>query len=130
MRSKDQHIFLASSSPRRAELLAQMGIHFEVIPVSVPESPVKNELCDDYVSRLAMQKAKAGMDSRVEMELVVIGADTVILFNDQILEKPKDEKDAFKKLASLSNKTHLVKKEINVCNREKHKTVVQTNRVT
>jgi len=130
MRSIKQQIFLASKSPRRAEILTQMGISFDTICISVPETLAENELCDNYVFRLAQDKAQAGVDSRSEEDLLVIGADTVIFFNDQILEKPKNEQDAFNMLTSLSNNTHLVKTAVSVCNRNQCRTVVQTSRVT
>jgi len=130
MRLNSQQIFLASKSPRRAEILTQMGISYDIIQVSVPEILATNELCEDYVFRLAQEKAQAGLDSRSEEDLLVIGADTVIFFNDRILEKPKNEQEAFKMLSSLSNNTHLVKTAVSVCNRIHCQTIVQTSRVT
>jgi len=130
MRSNNKQVFLASSSPRRAEILTQMGIFFRIISVSVPEIASENEICDEYVYRLAREKAQVGVKSRSEEDLVVIGADTVILLDNQILEKPINEQDAFNMLASLSNKTHLVKTAVSVCSRIKCETVVQTSQVT
>ena len=130
MRLKKRHIFLASKSPRRAELLTQMGISYEIISISVPEIPIENESCDDYVFRLAQEKAQAGAKTLSEEELLVIGADTVIFFNDRILEKPINEQDAFNMLTSLSNNTHLVKTAVSICDRNQCETIVQTNQVT
>lgn len=130
MRLVSQHVFLASNSPRRAELLSQMGISYSIISIAVPEMLAEYERCDEYVFRLAQEKAQAGVDSQSEEDLIVIGADTVILLDDQILEKPKNEQDAFNMLTSLSNRTHLVKTAVSVCNRNNCETIVQTSQVT
>ena len=130
MRTKKQQVYLASGSPRRAELLTQMGVNFQRVSINVPEILSEDESCEDYVFRLAQEKAKAGLDSLSEENSVVIGADTVILLGDSIMQKPIDENDAFKMLSLLSNNTHLVLTAVSVCNQEKSETVVQTNKVT
>ena len=128
--SLDPQIYLASSSPRRVELLEQMGVTFSLLKISVPENPSDYESCDEYIYRLSQEKAGAGVLALNEDNIIVVAADTVILFGDRILEKPKNEEDAFRMLTSLSNKRHLVKTAVSVCNRFKCETIIQTSQVT
>lgn len=101
---------LASQSPRRKELLAQIGLSFEVV-VSRADENITEELSPgELVERLSLIKAEAVRDSLAGREdaPVVIGADTVVYHNGRILGKPKDEEDAFLMLRSLSGDTHSV----------------------
>lgn len=105
------HIYLASSSPRRRELLQQIGVQHEVVAAGVEEKRQDSEPAIDYVQRLAMEKAKAGLAAiqRDGRNLApVLGADTLGIFHDAILEKPRDETDAAEILRSLSGQTHEV----------------------
>jgi len=122
-------IYLASSSPQRVALLKQIGIIFEQVNVDVPEVLGANEACDDYICRLAVDKAQAAMVGRVDSDAVFIGADTVILIKGQILEKPTDELDARNMLLQLSGKTHNVKTAVAVCNNKNCEVIVQSNQV-
>ena len=130
MRTNKHQIYLASSSPRRAELLTQMGVSFQTISINVPEVLSENESCHEYVSRLAQEKAKAGLASLLGDDLLVIGADTVIFMGNEILEKPADQRDAFRILSQLSNKTHSVLTAVSVCHKNMCETLIQTNQVT
>ncbi len=98
-------MILASSSPRRAAILKDYKL--EVIPSPYVENHTKTVFSYDYVENLAYNKAKAVADLIKEPALVV-GADTVVVLGDEILEKPKDEKDAFSMLKKLSAQTHKV----------------------
>lgn len=101
---------LASQSPRRKELLTQIGLSFEVV-VSRADENITEELSPgELVERLSLIKAEAVRDSLAGREdaPVVIGADTVVYHNGRILGKPKDEEDAFLMLRSLSGDTHSV----------------------
>lgn len=83
-------VYLASASPRRRELLTQIGVDFSVLSVSIDESVLSEELPSVYVERIALAKAKAGWESLKNDWRPVIGADTaVILSNQQILGKPE-----------------------------------------
>ena len=100
-------VVLASSSPRRQELLAALKIPFEVrvIPVeeNFPEGLVKQEITDF----LAVLKASP-FKNKVQSNEIIITADTIVWFEDQVLGKPKDENDAVSTLRSLSDKWHEV----------------------
>ena len=98
-------MILASSSPRRAAILKDYKL--EIIPSPYVENHSKAAFSYDYVENLAYNKAKAVADEMYEPALV-IGADTVVVLGDEILEKPKDERDAFLMLKKLSGKTHKV----------------------
>ncbi|UTA48808.1 Maf family protein [Simiduia sp. 21SJ11W-1] len=100
-------LILASQSPRRRELLAQIGVPFEVVSVAVPEVPEPGETPAQYVSRLAESKARAGL-AAAGAERVVLGADTVVVCDDQILEKPANKAQALAMWARLSGRTHEV----------------------
>jgi len=100
-------ILLASQSPRRAELLAQIGVRFEVISVDVPELLTAGESPSEFVQRLAVEKARAGWQVS-EQSLPVLGADTIVVLGDDILGKPVFKGDAEAMLALLSGQTHSV----------------------
>jgi len=106
-------IYLASQSPRRRELLAQIGLEFVTCHVDVTEERNETESAQDYVLRLAVDKAQAGVDKlRASNELgakdVVLGADTIVVYQGQVLEKPKDQADAANMLRLLSGNKHQV----------------------
>ncbi|MBR2591205.1 MAG: septum formation inhibitor Maf [Clostridia bacterium] len=98
---------LASASPRRKELLTQAGFSFEVIPSTCDESALQGLNAKDMVEALAYQKA---MDVyTMHPDKTVLGADTVVCFDGEILGKPKDKEDAFRMLKMLSGQTHEVR---------------------
>jgi septum formation protein len=100
---------LASGSPRRRELLTQIGLTFDVETADIDETPQVGEDALAYVQRLAEHKAAAVFarhDNRAR--LVVLGADTTVFCSGQILGKPIDEADAARMLRLLSGKTHQV----------------------
>ena len=98
-------MILASSSPRRAEILKDYKL--EIIPSPYVENHTKTAFSYDYAENLAYNKAKAVAD-KIKEPALVIGADTVVVLNNEILEKPEDERDAFLMLKKLSGKTHKV----------------------
>ena len=99
-------IILASRSPRRAELLAAAGIPFEIFAIDIDETPRPAEDPAAYVERLAIAKANAV--AAVRPGEVVLGADTTVVLDGQILGKPVDEADAARMLRALSGRTHEV----------------------
>ena len=99
-------VILASGSPRRRQLLAGAGIEFDVIESMVPEEHVAGEPARDYALRMAWDKAIA-VSSRFR-EAIVIGADTIVVCETQILEKPAGAADARRMLEMLSSRTHTV----------------------
>lgn len=103
---KAKQIVLASASPRRYELLTRLGLEFEVEPSQVIEKPFADEAPNDYIMRIARAKAVA-VARRRDCGLV-IGADTEVVVDGQVLGKPRDTEDAKKMLALLSGKWHAV----------------------
>jgi septum formation protein len=105
-------LVLASASPRRRELLTQAGFTFEVHPAHIPEDPHPNEDPITYVTRLAREKAQsvfAELSSKGPAPpQVVLGADTTVTLDNQILGKPEDPADAARILRMLSGRTHRV----------------------
>jgi septum formation protein len=111
-------LVLASASPRRRELLAQVGYRFEVYPAHIPEDPLPGEDPVVYVTRLARQKAEAVFsdltaahpkpEENAQSPLVVLGADTTVTLDNAILGKPEDAADAARILRLLSGRTHRV----------------------
>lgn len=102
-------VYLASQSPRRRELLDQIGVRHSTLSVEVDETPLPGEDPETYVRRLALEKARAGHASLPGGERgVVIGADTAVVVDDRILGKPSDRDDALAMLALLSAREHLV----------------------
>jgi septum formation protein len=97
---------LASASPRRRDLLASIGLAFEVRPSNVPEVRQEGEAPEEYVARLSRDKARALAE--VHPSEWVIAADTTVLLGDELLEKPVDAQDAARMLTAISGKTHLV----------------------
>ena len=109
MTPPDAMVYLASLSPRRQELLRQIGVRYALLPVDVDETPAEGEPADDYVQRLALAKAQAGWSSlEGKKRLPVIGADTVVVANETIMGKPRDRQQAIAMLLALSASTHQV----------------------
>ena len=101
-------IYLASSSPRRQEILQQMGISFEVVPQFVEEQVQAGETPEQFVTRLALEKSLAGLEQQVHRKIPVLGSDTIVLLEGKILGKPVNKEAAIEMLLSLSDKTHQV----------------------
>ncbi|NJD23282.1 MAG: septum formation protein Maf [Melioribacter sp.] len=99
-------IYLASKSPRRRKLLKQLGISFKSFSVDIDEEVLDGEHPIKTVRRLAIHKSE--LASLKVKEGIVITADTIVVLNNEIIGKPKDEKDAYKILSKLSGKTHFV----------------------
>jgi len=99
-------LILASQSPRRKQLLSILGISFQIEFANIDESRLKNESPAELVARLSAEKA-AKVAHRTD-DVVVIGADTIVVLGEQILEKPATPEDAKEMLTSLSGKTHTV----------------------
>lgn len=100
-------LILASASPRRKELLGDAGVAFEIVPADVDETALPGEDPTEYVLRLAAEKALA-VARRVgpEPRRRVLGADTIVVLDDDILGKPRDARDAVQMLARLMGREH------------------------
>jgi len=114
-------LYLASSSPRRARLLEQIGICFRVVKPEIVEEIADKELPEDMVMRLAIEKANRGKEM-VGESIPVLGADTLVLVENLILGKPGDRNEAKEMLASLSGKSHRVLTAIAVCQEDRIET--------
>ena len=97
---------LASSSPRRRELLTSIGMDFDVIPSNIPEEREQGEAPEEYVARLSREKAEAIAAKHADRW--VIAADTTVLLGEELLEKPVDAADAARMLATIAGRTHIV----------------------
>lgn len=122
-------IYLASQSPRRAELLTQINISFTIVDGEVEEKQAENELPKDYVLRLAKSKAQAGfLNSKKDKP--VLGADTVVVLRSSIFEKPLNQQHAEEMMLCLSGKTHQVYTAIAVTNGLKTESEIVITEVT
>lgn len=126
-------IYLASGSPRRRELLQQIGVQFDVVAASVEEKMKIGETGLAYVQRLALEKAQAGLAQvqRAGFSLApVLGADTLGILDNKILEKPIDANDAADILRRLSGRTHQVITAIALVSAEKTATAYAITEVS
>ena len=101
-----REIILASASPRRKELLEKLDLEFSVCPADIDESLLPDEDAGMYPLRTAVQKAMAV--AKTAENAIIIAADTVVVLDDRILGKPKDEKEAKEMLQRLSGREHIV----------------------
>jgi septum formation protein len=120
-------LILASSSPRRRDLLTQAGVRFDVLPVDIDETRHPNESPTAYVQRLALEKAQT--IHALHPKSTVLGADTTVVAHQEILNKPKDLADAERMLRSLSNSVHQVHTGIALITPTTHLTHVETTSV-
>ncbi len=105
----ESRIYLASRSPRRGTLLAQIGVGFTPLLIDVPEIRQPAEAPEDFVRRLALDKARAGWRAPDRnQDWPVLGADTAIVLDDDVLGKPADRNEALAMLACLSGRSHRV----------------------
>ncbi len=102
-------LYLASQSPRRRQLLEQLGLRFAVLDVDVPEVHRENEPPEDYVSRVAREKAGAGLLQVAGVAgAIVLGADTEVVLDDEVFGKPADAAAAAAMLRRLQGRRHRV----------------------
>jgi septum formation protein len=122
-------LYLASGSPRRRELLAVLELAFERLVTDVAEQKQPDEAPADYVLRLACDKALAGV-AVAPQDLPVLGADTIVVLNGQVLEKPRDEAHAAQMLTALSGRQHQVMTAIALADRQTHRSTLVVTDVT
>lgn len=126
-------LILASQSPRRRELLSQLGFQFSIQVSDIDESVVSTETAYDYVLRLAKQKAQHifnQLNHDEKSHSFVVGSDTCVVFNDQILGKPESEEDCINTLSLLSNNSHQVLTGVALVGQDSIKGEVVTTDVT
>jgi septum formation protein len=123
-------LYLASSSPRRRELLTQIGLPFHIVPASIDETPEPGESAHAYVERLARGKALAGLNFLAQRaDVCVLGADTAVVLDGRILGKPTDRDDALAMLQALSGREHEVLTAVAVADRDRCEARVVSSRV-
>jgi septum formation protein len=124
-------LHLASRSPRRSELLARLGFEFGVLELDIPEQRAPGEHAEDYVRRVAREKAGAGLLQVVATpHALVLGADTEVVLDDEVFGKPRDADDAAAMLRRLSGRTHQVISAVSVVSPSREAQVVSVSEVT
>jgi septum formation protein len=124
-------LHLASRSPRRAELLARLGLDFGVIDLDLPEQRGADEAPADYVRRVAREKAGAGLLQEVAVPgAVVLGADTEVILDDEVFGKPADAAVAAAMLRRLSGRMHEVVTAVSVVSAGRELQAVSRSEVT
>lgn len=129
--SSNPLIYLASASPRRSALLTQIGVAHQVRPVDVDERAHPGEQPRDYVRRVALLKARTLRERLAATERsLVLGSDTAVVLDGEILGKPSDEKDCARMLRLLSGRMHQVFTAVALCRAEGCESKVSVNDVT
>ena len=124
------NLYLCSRSPRRAELLAQVGVSYETLSVDVDESHRPGEPAFAYVVRLAREKSAAGLGRVGPKNAVVLGADTTVVVDGEIFAKPTGYDDALAQLSRLSGRSHEVLTAVAVHYRDSSSRVVCESRLS
>ncbi|MDG9923813.1 MULTISPECIES: Maf family protein [unclassified Pseudomonas] len=123
-------LHLASGSPRRRELLAQIGVPFVTLSAAIDETALPNEPAERYVERLAREKAQAGLAALGQAQTaVVLGADTSVVLDGRILGKPENRAEALATLAALSGREHQVLTAVALASSERIESRVVISRV-
>ena len=123
-------VILASKSPRRENILKQIGIDFEIIPSNICEDNNFNLGPRKFVQYWSKKKAK--VIAKRNKDKIIIGADTIVYFNGKIIGKPKDKEESYKMLNNLSGKTHKVFTGVSIVYEKKNilRTFSQMTKVT
>ncbi|HIO91407.1 MAG TPA: septum formation inhibitor Maf [Leucothrix mucor] len=122
-------IILASASPRRGELLDQIGVAYQSYPVDIDETPKQGESAKTLVQRLALEKAQTAYQ-RLQTDLPVLGSDTLGLLDNDILVKPRDFEHARSMLRAMSGATHEIMTAVAIIHQGTVKTALNINQVT
>jgi septum formation protein len=124
-------LHLASKSPRRRELLRMLGLDFGILDLDLPETPAPGEPPEDYVRRVAREKAGAGLLRVVgQPQAVVLGADTEVVLDGRIFGKPADAGDAAAMLSALAGRSHAVISAISMISAARELHAVSVSEVT
>jgi septum formation protein len=131
MTDADHQIYLASRSPRRRELLAQIGVRFAVVESETDETRHSGEHPEDYVLRLALEKARAARGGLPSSDRrPVLGADTAVVIGERILGKPGNQDDALAMMRLLSGRTHRVLTAVALITNDAERSDLSETRVT
>jgi len=128
MQAKDLNLILASTSPRRRELLGRFGLPFEVLAVEVEERPRSGEAAKDYVRRVASDKSAQGQ-TLAPADAAVLAADTEVVLDGQIFGKPQGPEHAREMLGRLSGRTHEVLSAVSLRRGDRHWEALNVSRV-
>ena len=124
-------LYLASKSPRRRELLGRLGVAFGVLDLDIPEHRQPDEPAEDYVRRVAREKAGAGLLTVLgNPTAVVLGSDTEVVLDDEVFGKPRDDADAAAMLRRLSGRTHRVISAVSLVSGAREVQAVSVSEVT
>ncbi|NOY62288.1 MAG: septum formation inhibitor Maf [Gammaproteobacteria bacterium] len=125
-------LYLASSSPRRRQLLEQIEIPYRQMAVAVDERPQRQECAEKYVVRLAIEKARAGQRQLIgqNLEGPVLGADTSVVVDQRILGKPRHREEGLAMLKLLSGRSHQVMSAVAIVSAERCVTRLSSSTVT
>lgn len=124
-------LILASASPRRLELLRQIGVICRLAPQDIDESPHAGESANALVSRLAREKAAAALQQFAdEPGAIILASDTIVVVDDEVLGKPEDQEHARKMLAQLSGRSHRVLTAVTVAGHARQASCVSSSSVT
>jgi len=126
---QELRVVLASRSPRRIELISQLGVTAEIVPADIDETPFSGEEPVEYVKRLASSKARA-VRERLGTDAFVLGADTTVDLDGVIFGQPDDEAEARRMLKALSARTHRVHTGVAVIAPDRSESLVVTSLVT
>ena len=122
-------IILASASSRRAQLLTQLGVCFDVLPQAIDETPQSGESAPELSLRLAHEKAQSALADAGDDGSLVLGSDTVVDVDDTVLGKPVNGEDALRMLLQLSGRIHRVCTAVSVASRESSASRLSETRV-
>ncbi len=121
-------LLLASASPRRKELLSQLGLQFDVASMDIDESVRAGEDAESYVRRLAEEKARAGIEH--DDSCIVIAADTTVVMDNEIYGKPSSDQEAKNVLCAFSGRSHIVHTGVAVASKVKGNLKVESKVIT
>jgi septum formation protein len=120
-------MLLASASPRRQELLRQIGVPFQPVLHRIVEEALEGEAPGEFVTRMALEKARSVLDHLpADQNRVVLGADTVVVCDQIVLGKPANREDALRMLRLLSGRTHLVYSSVALVSRQRQEVALST----
>jgi len=124
-------LYLASKSPRRHDLLSRLGLEFGVLDLDLPEHRQPEEPAEEYVRRVAREKAGAGLLQVMgNATALVLGADTEVVLDDEVFGKPRDAGDAAAMLRRLSGRTHQVITAVSLISPSREMQTVSVSEVT
>lgn len=122
-------LILASASPRRKQLLRQLGITFKIMPQNIVERPELGEAPEKFVERMADEKAMSALGNLMGNNIVVLASDTIIVCDGRVLGKPKNKSEGIKMLRSLSDKSHRVLSAVTLASSTRQKSVLSDTTV-